>query len=848
MTTKAQRKKEARERAAREQAAREKAQADVAETRSPEATFVKKAEEAAGQAGVAPVPPISAPTEKLDELKTQLAGVIEGYKAAHRTAEEREAEAAELAQLAEDEKATLQAERRKLVEVESDLAVQRSALEDEKSSVAASRKELGAELAGAKKASKRLATDEGKLDELRATLLDREEEIARRQADADAGFIARREEVLSSLSAAHDKLLSETASLAARLESERQGHVETLQMREEEHRTRLQKAEDDLAARFRGKESALETWRATEQTRLDGLDEALRTREVELETKARKAEWAKREAEETLADLQEHIAEKAEERLRDVQAQLEVARKLGDGHRDRAEELAAQLAARADAERALDHESPEAVRQRIESQQTRIKKLEDELANRLSQSDGKELLALRDEHARWLDERRDLLTQLQEVERKLATRQIAVDETESLRAQVETLRENKRLLQAAVDELRRDIDDRLDKYKDQPVFPEMLRMEDDPDLQDPPQALFSGPMDGINLKDFAADLRHRIGRDPAGRLEDLFYRPEDIRSLLGGLSMSRLHLMQGISGIGKSSLPRRFAEAVGGLCVTVSVQAGWRDRNDLFGHFNAFERRYYESTFVQALAKAWTPQWQDRLVVVLLDEMNLSHPEQYAADVLDVLERSDPRDRRFELMSSRQGGDCPAIIEEGRYLPLPENVWFVGTANHDETTKDFADKTYDRSFVLELPDLPAPFALSGRKQRDPVSHGALTEAFEQAQEQNPETAKAGLAWLKKNLQEPMADFFGVSWGGRLRAQAGRYMPVIEAAGGSRGEALDRLVATRVLRRLRGRHDLQGDDLRHLHTIFETKWIEKDGEATECSRLLRRELKRIGEPL
>ena len=216
--------------------------------------------------------------------------------------------------------------------------------------------------------------------------------------------------------------------------------------------------------------------------------------------------------------------------------------------------------------------------------------------------------------------------------------------------------------------------------------------------------------------------------------------------------------------------------------------------------------------------------------------------------MLDVLERSDPRDRRFELMSSRQSGDCPELIDEGRYLPLPENVWFIGTANHDETTKDFADKTYDRAVVLELPDLPTPFALTGKKHRDPVSHGALSEAFDRAQEKNPASAEAGLTWLKKNLQEPMADLFGVSWGGRLRAQAGRYMPVVEAAGGSRGEALDRLVATRVLRRLRGRHDLQGDDLRQLHSIFETKWIEKGGEATECSRILRRELKRIGETL
>ncbi|MBK6714586.1 MAG: hypothetical protein IPG57_05695 [Burkholderiales bacterium] len=46
---------------------------------------------------------------------------------------------------------------------------------------------------------------------------------------------------------------------------------------------------------------------------------------------------------------------------------------------------------------------------------------------------------------------------------------------------------------------------------------------------------------------------------------------------------------------------------------------------------------------------------------------------------------------------------APALLQNGRTLPLPGNVWFVGTANHDETTKDFADKTYDRAHVMELP-------------------------------------------------------------------------------------------------------------------------------------------------
>ncbi len=274
------------------------------------------------------------------------------------------------------------------------------------------------------------------------------------------------------------------------------------------------------------------------------------------------------------------------------------------------------------------------------------------------------------------------------------------------------------------------------------------------------------------------------------------------------------------------------------------MQAGWRDRNDLLGYFNAFERRYYESGFVQALYKAQSPKYRDRVVVVLLDEMNLSHPEQYAADVLDVLERRDRSTRRFELMSARQKGDTPAAVQDGRYLPLPDNVWFVGTANHDETTKDFADKTYDRSFVLTLPGRPKPLKLRSVRPRPPVSFAMVMAAFDAAQQEHAKSAEAGLEWMESKLRRPMVDHFDVGWGGRLESQAKRFIPVVLAAGGTVGEALDQMICTRVLRKLQGRHDLMEEDVREVLRLLETAWVEPTPPAA-ATWLLRRELKRLG---
>ena len=109
--------------------------------------------------------------------------------------------------------------------------------------------------------------------------------------------------------------------------------------------------------------------------------------------------------------------------------------------------------------------------------------------------------------------------------------------------------------------------------------------------------------------------------------------------------MSRLHILQGISGTGKTSLPLAFARAMGDRqasnCKLIEIQAGWRDRQDLIGYFNAFEGRFYESDFFKAIYEAQTPLYRDQIYIVLLDEMNLSRPEQYFADFLSKLEQAE---------------------------------------------------------------------------------------------------------------------------------------------------------------------------------------------------------------
>jgi hypothetical protein len=801
------------------------------------AATVGGAEAAAKNKGVALPAPGPVPKASPDELKVRLAAVIRGYEEAAAKAEEAEADALEAMSRAEEEKVRLEDVRADLSGESAELGRRGEALDARRSALEEDEKVQASTRRG-------LEEQQRELDEARSDLLDKEEVLRKREVDADAGFLDRRDVVFAELDEVHETLLARNRELSARLETARQEHAERLTHQEKEYRERLEQAEEDQRERLVERSDTQETAWRQRQDQLDEREEELEQREHTVRGEARKAEWSQQEADELKEEIETWIEKKAEERVHDLQARLDQAHSLADQLREHNTGLEEQLEEKRAAERALSGEGPEQIQRRLRDQQERIEHLRTELANRPCADEVQELAALREERERWSQERRTLGRDLERAKRKLATRQVAVDEAEGLKARIEAMEQSKRLLEVALDELRADVDDRLDKHHDRPVFPELKRLDEDEKLNQPSGRLYPAGSVSLDLRTFAGQLRHRIGRDPWERLEDLYYREEDIRALLGGLAMSRLHLFQGISGIGKSSLPRRFAAAVGGLCETVTVQAGWRDKQDLYGHYNAFERRFYETSFVQALAKATTPQWSDRLVIVLLDEMNLSHPEHYAADVLDVLERADERERRFELMSSRQSGEVSSFIEDGRFLRLPPNVWFAGTANHDETTKDYAPKTYDRSFVLELPGRPKFFKLKKHDPRMPLSYPKLREAFDHAIAEHEGRAVSALAWMEGSFREPMVDLFGVGWGGRLEAQLRRYVPVIVACGGSMGEALDQVIATRVLRRIRGRHDLLEEDVQQVRDLLAAQWPDQDCGPTASLRLLDQELRRL----
>lgn len=303
-----------------------------------------------------------------------------------------------------------------------------------------------------------------------------------------------------------------------------------------------------------------------------------------------------------------------------------------------------------------------------------------------------------------------------------------------------------------------------------------------------------------------------------------YYSLETIRIFLSGLHMSPISILQGISGTGKTSLPREFAKALvsDGYYIGAdddnqnkasyricAVQSGWRDNMDLMGYYNSFEHKYKETDFFKALYYANQPKYSDTLFLIILDEMNLSRPEHYFADFLSLLEQS-PSERYIGL-SNTPNDVLPALINGGK-LKIPENVRFIGTANHDETTLEFAPKTYDRSNLMEMPkNHPDKKDFKTNESSFNVKYSWLNSKFQEAEKTQKEAFIKFQSFINSDDMKLLLMEKGIGIGNRLEFQAEKFISVFVESGKEKEKdvamAIDHLISSRLFRTLKNRYDL-----------------------------------------
>ncbi len=296
----------------------------------------------------------------------------------------------------------------------------------------------------------------------------------------------------------------------------------------------------------------------------------------------------------------------------------------------------------------------------------------------------------------------------------------------------------------------------------------------------------------ITLKELCEEFRNYS----AGELK-LYYDIEDIRRFIGALAVTKLIILQGMSGTGKTSLAYAFGEFLDNKTVVVPIQPMWKERTDLVGYYNEFTKKFNETTL---LYKMYEANNNEEIYITVLDEMNIARVEYYFAEFLSLLEIPNPDGRNLDVVADKREDD-PKLLQNNGKLRLPTNMWFVGTANNDDSTFSISDKVYDRAMVLNLDKKAVPFEAKGNNKK--ISATRLEELMQKAQREYDITDR-NLRRIKK-LDEYMIKTFHITFGNRIMKQIKTYVPVLVACGGTELEAMDDILARKVFRKLESKN-------------------------------------------
>lgn len=450
--------------------------------------------------------------------------------------------------------------------------------------------------------------------------------------------------------------------------------------------------------------------------------EALASKEAEVRALDERLVAARREAEEAEARREE-----AEDAL--VRAQAEAAKLEAQTQekRDALEALDARNAALASARDDLARDV-EAFRERLSGQRA-----EEERLSRETMRLAAELKVLEAEY----EGIQDAVANLRPLQEEAQAARDALDEA---RDKLEIVHAEEARLQARIARLREEAGG-FDRGGGEAGDPDVVLA----DLRTVPACLgradgtgpvpiWEAPRETITEYDAllrVRDLLSKSGLDFPERTINAFH------TSLKTAVISPLTVLAGISGTGKSQLPRRYADAMGMHFLKIPVQPRWDSPQDLFGFYNYIEKRYKPTELARALVHLDPYNWAkeaepfaDRMLLVLLDEMNLARVEYYFSEFLSRLEGR-PSDAR----AGEPGERLPAEIDidiPRRGQPLRvyagQNVLFVGTMNEDESTLALSDKVLDRANVLRF---PKPKAL--KNEIPAMREGALAGGYLQKQ-------------------------------------------------------------------------------------------------------------------
>lgn len=627
-------------------------------------------------------------------------------------------------------------------------------------------------------------------------------------------------------------------------------------------------------------EQAKEDAQAASQEVLDEIEQKKSDLEDQLDDiETKQFELEAREAQ--LASKEKRVAKQAEvydtanpDMVESLQRQLGVTREQLDAVRDEYERVQLELNKIKLMQIKMEGVSPE----ELQKENERLLEKIEELENKCNRYSDYELLEMK----RALDAEKDYLIRIQNQDREIAESKAELGRLQNGQLEYEQLRSQLDLLRTLNDHLRAELDNTkkmlessvgeicpaltaIDIEQTETSGEEYNRVQERADAK--------VDMRSINLPKLVSHVKTYA----ASRAKPLFYSDRDLRAYLAGMASSHLTILQGMSGTGKTSLPKIFAEAILGEINVVAVESSWRDRNELLGYYNDFSKKFTAKEFTCDLYRAGSERYKDTIYIIVLDEMNLSRVEYYFADFLSVLEDKETNwkiklvdtDLRqlpteitqevkdaLEKEKGRETSELREIIEklypdmslsedeetkvssndklrlisylsgkkfknaantrylvggpqnllDGNTIRIPSNVWFVGTANRDESTFEITDKVYDRAQVLEF-NKRAKGTKLDEVEKIYLPYEVLEKLFKKAAADFEFDAESNA--LLADIEQILQANFKISYGNRILDQINTFVPVYVAAGQGLGlsdeqliiEALDYQLTYKVLRKL-----------------------------------------------
>ena len=293
--------------------------------------------------------------------------------------------------------------------------------------------------------------------------------------------------------------------------------------------------------------------------------------------------------------------------------------------------------------------------------------------------------------------------------------------------------------------------------------------------------------DMVNLP----ELIDRFIKYSASQLH-LYYTKEIIARFFAGMATSKVLILEGISGTGKTSLPYAMGKFFNKETSIISVQPSWRDRAELLGYLNEFTKKFNETDFLKAVYQAG---YSDKPNFIVLDEMNLARIEYYFAEFLSVMEMPDVHEWKIDLVPASEPSD-PKLLINGK-LFINQNTWFIGTANKDDSTFTITDKVYDRATPIVINN-KAELIDCDYTNNVQMTFDYLDELFKKAQAEITMSTKVMDSF--KKVDEYIQQNFKIAFGNRIMKQMYDFIPVYVACGGTELDAMDYIVARKVLKK------------------------------------------------